>query len=102
MKQVEQRVARTGLLLGLLAVSTASWGHVNFRLVGTAPVVGRDRHVLAILTAPNERAVNNTAVSLEVSDAFLKAGGRLTKVVFPPGWEVKLEKEAIPDDIYQT
>lgn len=103
MKRVENWVFRIGMVSAFLAGGTVvGWAHVNFRLVGAVPVAGRDNHVLAILTVPNERTVNDVAVSLEVPDAFLKAGGRLAKVVFPSGWEVKLDKESIPDDIYQT
>jgi hypothetical protein len=93
------RVMAAGILF---AISVAPvFAHVNFRIVGNVPVVGVDRHSLVTLTVPNEKKVNNTSVSLEVSDAFLKAGGRLTKVIYAPGWEVKLDKEAIPDDVYQ-
>jgi len=100
------RVANWVSNIGIVSAFLAGWAtvgsaHVNFRLVGAVPVAGRDRHVLAMLTAPNERTVNNVSVSLEIPEAFLKAGGRLAKVVFLPGWEVKLEKESIPDDIYQ-
>jgi len=54
-----------------------------------------------VLNVPNERFVDNTKVTLEVPEAFLKAGGRLNRVQYPPGWTVTLEKKEKPTEIYQ-
>ena len=52
------------------------------------------------LNVPNERHVDNTKVTLEVPEAFLKAGGRLNRVLYPVGWTVTLEKKDKPSEIY--
>ncbi|MBI4478776.1 MAG: DUF1775 domain-containing protein [Acidobacteria bacterium] len=53
------------------------------------------------MIVPNERHVNNVSVTLEIPEAFLKAGGRLNRVEYPAGWEVRLEKENKPGEVYQ-
>jgi len=45
------------------------------------------------IVVPNESDTDTTQVSLEVPDAFLSAGGRLSRVDFPAGWQVNIEKE---------
>jgi uncharacterized protein YcnI len=52
------------------------------------------------LNVPNERHVDNTKVTLEIPDAFLKAGGRLNRLIYPAGWTVTLEKKDKPGDVY--
>src|SRR5690349_14811892 len=53
------------------------------------------------LNVPTERHVPTVSVTLEVPDAFLQAGGRLSRVEYPAGWEVKFEKQEKPGDILQ-
>ena len=53
------------------------------------------------MNVPNERHVNNVSVTLEIPEEFLKAGGRLNRVEYPAGWEVQLEKENKPGEVYQ-
>jgi len=53
------------------------------------------------MNVPNERHVNTVSVTLEIPEAFLKAGGRLNRVEYPAGWEVKIEKEDKPGDVYE-
>lgn len=53
------------------------------------------------LNVPTERHVPTVSVTLEVPDAFLQAGGRLSRVEYPPGWEVKFEKQEKPGDVLQ-
>jgi hypothetical protein len=38
-------------------------------------------------------------VTLEMPDAFLKAGGRLSHIEFPAGWQVKIDREDKPEDV---
>ena len=40
-------------------------------------------------------------MSLEIPEAFRKAGGRLNRVEYPAGWAVTIEKEDKPGDVYQ-
>jgi len=53
------------------------------------------------MVVPNEWNADTTQITLEVPDAFLKAGGRLSRVDFPSGWQVEFQKEDKPDDIYK-
>ncbi|MSO20125.1 MAG: DUF1775 domain-containing protein [Acidobacteria bacterium] len=53
------------------------------------------------LNVPSERHVGTVSVTLEVPDAFLNAGGRLSRVEFPAGWEVKFEKQNKPGEVYE-
>ena len=53
------------------------------------------------LNVPTERHVPTVSVTLEVPDAFLQAGGRLSRVEYPAGWEVKFEKQEKPGDVLQ-
>jgi uncharacterized protein YcnI len=52
------------------------------------------------LNVPNERHVDNTKVTLEVPEAFLNAGGRINRIIYPAGWTVILEKKDKPSDVY--
>ena len=54
------------------------------------------------MSVPSERASDTVSVTLEVPDAFLKAGGRLSRVEFPPGWQVVIDKEDKPEDVYSA
>ena len=53
------------------------------------------------MIVPNERHVNNVSVTLEIPEAFLNGGGRLNRVEYPAGWEVQIEKENKPGEVYQ-
>jgi uncharacterized protein YcnI len=81
----------------LLAFPKQSWTHVTLRpsqplrLGGFADVV---------MNVPSERGSDTVSVSLEVPDAFLRAGGRLSRIEYPPGWQVVIDKEDKPDEIY--
>jgi hypothetical protein len=53
------------------------------------------------LNVPTERPVPTVSVTLEVPDAFLKVGGRLSRVEYPSGWEVQFEKQDKPGDVFE-
>lgn len=52
------------------------------------------------LVVPTERHVPTVQVTLEVPQAFLEAGGRLSRVEHPSDWQVTFEKEEKPADVY--
>ncbi|MBI1956027.1 MAG: DUF1775 domain-containing protein, partial [Acidobacteria bacterium] len=52
------------------------------------------------MMVPNERHVPTTRIVLEIPEDFRKAGGRLSSVENPSGWEVKIEKQDKPAAIY--
>lgn len=81
---------------------------VFFSVLATAHVTLRPTQPLhpgafatVSLVVPNERHVDTTRITLEVPEPFLKAGGRLSRVQFPPGWQVNLEKEDKPGEVYR-
>ena len=87
------------LLLAGMAMSVASAkAHVTLR---PAQPLRPGGFATVNLNVPTERAVPTVSVTLEVPDAFLNAGGRLSRVEFPSGWEVKFEKQDKPADIVQ-
>jgi hypothetical protein len=59
------------------------------------------RYATILLVVPTERHLPTTQVSLEVSDAFLNAGGRLSRVQYPSGWQVEIIKQDKPGEIYE-
>ena len=90
------RPALQVLAVSLLLVSAAS-AHVTLQT--QRPLIpGRSATVQ--LVVPTERPIETTKVSLEVPDAFLKAGGRLSRIQFPSGWQVEIIKEDKPADVY--
>ena len=85
------------VLAALLAFPNFSWPHVTLR-PGQPLRLGGYGDV--VMNVPSERASNTVSVSLEIPDAFLKAGGRLSSVEFPPGWQVVIDKEDKPEEVY--
>ena len=85
------------LFLGLVFLAKAAWAHVT--LHPNQPLRPGGFGQVSIVV-PNERLVDTIRVTLEVPEAFLQAGGRLSRVDFPEGWRVKLDKEDKPGDIY--
>jgi hypothetical protein len=71
--------------------------HVTIRTAGPVEPSG---YASVSLAVPNERHVDTTRVVLEVPDDFLEAGGRISRVAYPPDWRVTLEKQPIPREIY--
>jgi len=94
-------------LLGMLRISVVAVGLFLFPALSEAHVTLRPNQPLRpgsfadfIMNVPSERASGTVSVSLEVPEAFLKAGGRLNRVEYLPGWEVVIEKEDKPDEVY--
>src|SRR5437763_920233 len=87
-----------GTLTAALTLSIPLWAHVTLRPNQSLRPGG---YATVSLVVPNERHVDTTKVTLEVPEAFLKAGGRLSRVEFPAGWKVTLDKEDKPGDIYR-
>jgi uncharacterized protein YcnI len=85
------------LVAGMFVGPVPSWAHVTFRPNQPLRPKGSAE---VLMVVPTERPVATIRVSIEVPDAFLKAGGRLSRVDFPAGWQVRIEKEDKPDDIY--
>jgi len=71
--------------------------HVTIRTTGRLTPSG---YATVNLTVPNERHVDTVSVVLEVPEAFLLAGGRVSRVEYPSDWTVRLEKEEKPADVY--
>jgi hypothetical protein len=53
-----------------------------------------------MLSVPTERHVDTSRLVLDVPDDFLRAGGRISRLEYPQGWKVTLEKQEIPNEIY--
>ena len=94
-------------MLGMLRISVVGVGLSLFPAFSGAHVTLRPNQPLRpgsfadfIMNVPSERASGTVSVSLEVPEAFLKAGGRLNRVEYLPGWEVVIEKEDKPDEVY--
>ena len=86
-------------MVGLLALALAQPLRAHVTLRPTQPL--RPKGFANVnLVVPNERHVDTIRVSLEVPDAFLKAGGRLSRVEYPPGWQVRIEKQDKPGEVY--
>ena len=86
------------LTLGCILSPMASVAHVTLR--PTQPL--RPGGFATVnLVVPNERHVNNSKITLEVPESFLKAGGRLSKVEYPAGWQITIDKEDKPGEVYQ-
>ncbi len=85
-------------LISLLGIVSPLRAHVTLR--PAQPLVPGG-YVTVNLNVPSERHVGTVSVTLEVPDAFLNAGGRLSRVEFPAGWEVKFDKQNKPGEVYQ-
>ena len=99
MKQKIRTSQALMLVCGILVLASAGRAHVTFRPNQPLPVGG-----LADITVmvPTERAVGTVSVSIEVPEAFLKAGGRLSRLDFPAGWHVRIDREDKPGDVYAS
>ncbi len=92
------KTSRAVALTAVMALlASASWAHVTFRPNQPFPAGGSADITMIV---PTERAVGTVSVSLEVPEAFLKAGGRLSRLDFPAGWRVKIDREDKPSEIY--
>jgi uncharacterized protein YcnI len=91
-------VARS-VAAAILAISSAPLIHAHVTLRTSAPLVPAG-YGTVMLSVPTERAVDTSRVVLEVPDDFLRAGGRISRLEYPPGWTIALEKQDIPGEIY--
>lgn len=97
-----KRLLRAGILAILAATVLfpgAIWAHITLRpeeRLKPGIYAARIR-----ISVPNERHVATTRITLEVPEDFRRAGGRLNWVEQPVGWEVRIEKEAKPVEIYK-
>ena len=82
-------------LLGLVIVVPNASAHVTIQ---TDRPLRPHTTVRVQIVVPNESDTDTTEVSLSVPDAFLAAGGRLSRVDFPAGWQVKIDKEDAAND----
>jgi hypothetical protein len=85
----------TGLVAA--AFQAGVLAHVTLRSTGP---LRPSASAMVTLVVPSERPVDTTKVVLEVSDAFLQAGGRVSRLEFPSGWSVPVDKENKPEDVY--
>ena len=98
-KQQDKRFKASILAAVIVLLSGAAWAHVTLRPTQPFPAGGAADITMRV---PTERTVATVSVSLEVPDAFLKAGGRLSRLDFPAGWQVKITREDKPRDIYAS
>ena len=93
---------RVSFLFGAISVialmPAAGLAHVTLR---TSQPLKSGSFATLSLNVPNEWSVDNTKITLEVPEAFLKAGGRISGIEYPPGWQITVDKEDKPGDIYQ-
>jgi hypothetical protein len=87
---------RMAALVTLLSLPLSA--HVTIRPPGPHAPSG---YATVSLAVPNERHVDTVRIVLDVPDAFLEAGGRLSRVEYPPTWRVTIEKADIPDEIFK-
>jgi uncharacterized protein YcnI len=85
------------IAFGIAILAASAWAHVTFRPNQPFEAGGSADITMVV---PTERAVATIRVTLEMPDAFLKAGGRLSRIEFPAGWQVKIDREDKPEDIY--
>jgi uncharacterized protein YcnI len=90
--------ARLAFIAAALALPQSAPAHVT--LQASQPLRPGASFSNITLNVPNERHVDNTKVTLEIPEAFLKAGGRLNRLIYPAGWTVTLEKKDKPSDVY--
>ena len=82
--------AKLHIALIVVALSSqACWAHVTLR---TEKPLRPGGSAQIYMVVPNEWNADTTQITLEVPDAFLKAGGRLSRVDFPSGWQVVFQK----------
>jgi uncharacterized protein YcnI len=98
MKIRQVRAALVAVLGAIMFSPKAGLAHVTLR---TTQPLKPSSFATITLNAPNEWSVDNTKITLEVPEAFLKAGGRISGIEYPPGWQIHVEKEDKPGDIYQ-
>lgn len=91
--------ATRGLLLVLAACSAALPGGAHVTLRPNQPLTPGGFASVS-MNVPSERHVPTVSVTLEVPDAFLNAGGRLSRIDYPDGWHVTLHKEAKPGEVF--
>jgi len=84
----------------LVVLAETASAHVTLR--SAQPLRPGGGYATVTLNVPNEWVVENTKVTLEVPDAFLQAGGRISSIEYPPGWTVTVEKEDKPAEIYKN
>ncbi len=87
------------LLSGIVFFQGPAWAHVTLR--SNQPLRPGSFSATLSLVVPNERHVPVTRISLEVPEAFRMQGGRLRSVEHPAGWEVRIEKQDKPEEIYR-
>jgi hypothetical protein len=85
-------------LLALVCRQSALGAHVTIRTAGPLPPSGFATITVAV---PTERPVPTTRVVLDVPDDFLQAGGRVSRLEFPPNWTVTLDKADMPAEVYE-
>jgi hypothetical protein len=81
----------------VLGLQQQTFAHVTLRAPG--PLVTSGSATIS-LVVPNERYVDTTRVVIDVPDEFLRNGGRITRLEYPPDWKVRVEKEDMPADVY--
>ena len=77
-------------MLGIAFLTQSVAAHVTFQT--DRPIYPRGYARIDVVV-PNESNTDTTEVTVTVPDAFIAAGGRLSRVEFPSGWQVKLDKE---------
>ncbi|MCZ6753021.1 MAG: DUF1775 domain-containing protein [Acidobacteria bacterium] len=87
------------LLSGIVFFQGSAWAHIRLR--SDQPLRPGSASATLRLVVPNERHVEVTRISLEVPEAFRMEGGRLRSVEHPAGWEVRIEKQDKPEEIYR-
>ena len=87
------------LLSGIVFLPGPACAHVT--LSSSQPLKPGSVAATLSLIVPNERHVPVTRVILEVPEAFRLAGGRLRSVEHPAGWDVRIEKQNKPEEIYR-
>jgi hypothetical protein len=85
--------------IGILIVTFAPTAAAHVTLRTAAPLVPAG-YATVMLAVPTERPVDTSSVILEIPDDFLRAGGRISRLEYPAGWKVILEKQEIPSEIY--
>ena len=99
MKHAQIRLALRIAAFGtIVLLPRAALAHVTLR---TSQPLKPGAFATLTLNVPNEWSVDNTRITLEVPEAFLKAGGRISGIEYPPGWQITVEKEDKPGDVYQ-
>ena len=82
---------------GIATLAGACWAHVTFKPNQPFEAGGSADITMVV---PTERAVATVRVTLELPEVFLKAGGRLSRLDFPAGWQVKIVREDKPGAIF--